>query len=161
MYNRITMSAPREFTMNYTFKLVYTNIVYNVKISSHETLHDLFYEACHKFTPHINYNKYYIDYVVNGQDKCELAEAIDDINILDHTLWYEFGDRWKQISFYVRPMDRETDSFIRMDRYIEETLEVARDRQVSDIQFSEFENRETDTLGTNLPLPSGLIIQVD
>ena len=161
MYNRITMSAPREFTMNYTFKLVYTNIVYNVKISSHETLHDLFYEACDKFTPHINYNKYYIDYVVNGQDKCELAEAIDDINILDHPLWYEFGDRWKQISFYVRPMDRETDSFIRMDRYIEETLEVARDRQVPDIQFSEFENRETDTLGTNLPLTPGLITQVD
>lgn len=111
------MSAPREFTMKYNFKLVYTCIVYTIEISSHATLQDLFDEACTKFAPHINYYDYYLDYVVAGQDKRELASAVG-LDNLDQSLWYQFGDKWRHISFYVRPINRNDDSFHRLDNYI-------------------------------------------
>lgn len=154
------MSAPREFTMKYNFKLVYTSIVYTIEISSHATLHDLFDEACAKFESHINYNKYYIDYVVAGQDKCELASAVGIHNLHD-PLWYEFGDRWRQVAFYVRPMNRNDDSFHRMDNYNVIPLEEVPENEESEIQVPEVESRERDTLGINLPPPPGLTRQVD
>ena len=116
------MSTPREITMNYNFKLVYTSIVYTIEISSHATLQDLFDEASAKFEPHINYGYYYLDYVVAGLDKAELASAMG-IHNLDHPLWYEFGDIWRQVAFYVRPMNRNDELFHRMDNYNVATLQ--------------------------------------
>lgn len=142
------MSSPTDFTMIYNFKLVYTNVVYCIEISSHATLHDLFDEACVKFTPHINLHKYYIDYVVAGQDNSELASAVGLDNLYE-PLWYEFGDKWRQVSFYVRPMDRDTEEFVCMDSYNEALFE-----QVPEL------NRPTDILGVNLPPPPGLTRQV-
>ena len=166
------MSAPREFTMKYNFKLVYTSIVYTIEISSHATLQDLFDEACTKFAPHINYHNYYLDYVVAGQDKRELASAVG-LHNLDQPLWYQFGDKWRQIAFYVRPINRNDDSFHRMDNYnVPPTLEdlesetQASDRdvpgrQTPETQFPEIETRPTDILGVNLPPPPGLTRQVE
>lgn len=158
------MSAPREFTMNYTFKLVYTSIVYTIEISSHATLHELFDEACTKFQPHINYYKYYIDYVVAGQDKGELASAVGIHNLHD-PLWYEFGDRWREVAFYVRPINRDTDSFHRMDNYSVAPLEEVPENEPSgeepETLVPEVEGRATDILGVNLPPPPGLTRQVD
>ena len=154
------MSTPREFTMKYNFKLVYTSIVYTIEISSHATLHDLFDEACAKFEPHINYHNYYIDYVIAGQDKCELASAVG-IHNLDDPLWYEFGDRWRQIAFYVRPVNRNDELFHRMDNYNATPLEEVPENEESEIQVSEVESRERDILGVNLPPPPGLTRQVD
>jgi hypothetical protein len=111
-----------EFTMNFTFKLVYTSIVYNIEISSRENMAKLFDIAGAKFAQHINYHKYYIDYVIAGQPKSELASAVGYHN-LDDPLDYEFGDKYKQISFYVRPMERSTDNFVQMERYIEDTID--------------------------------------
>ena len=147
------MSAPREFTMNYTFKLVYTDIVYTLEISSHATLDDLFDEACEKFQPHINYNKYYIDFVKAGQNKDELASSVAH-NSLYEPLWYEFGYKWRQVSFYVRPINRNDYLFHRMDNYNVEPIEE---------EDSEVENRETETntLRVNLPSPPGLTRQVN
>ena len=136
------MTTPREFTMNFNFKLVYTDIVYNVETSSNTTLHDLFDDACNKFAPHIDYYKYYIDYVVAGQEGCELAPEID-YSYLYESIWNKFGEKWRQISFYIRPMNRETETFIRMDRYIEEPTRT----------IQELGNRVTDVLGVNLPPP--------
>lgn len=107
-----------EFTMNFTFKLVYTGIVYNIEISSRENMSKLFDMAGAKFAEHIDYNKYYVDYVIAGQPKSELASAVGYHN-MDDPLDYEFGDKYKQISFYVRPMERSSDNFVRMERYIE------------------------------------------
>ena len=161
MHNRIKMSTPREFTMNYNFKLVYTDIVHTIEISSNATLHDLFDEACAKFTPHINYDNYYIDYIVAGQDKGELASAIGIHNLYE-PLWYEFGDRWKQVSFYVRPMDRNDDLFHRMDNYNVVPLEeVAVQSQETETQIPETNIHASDTLGVVLPPPPGLTRQVD
>jgi hypothetical protein len=78
----------------------------------------LFDMAGAKFAEHIDYNKYYVDYVIAGQPKSELASAVGYHN-MDDPLDYEFGDKYKQISFYVRPMERSTDNFVRMDRYNE------------------------------------------
>jgi len=111
------MSTPREFTMNFNFKLVYTNIVHNIQASSHATVKDLFENARQVFGQYINYHKYYIDYVVSG--KGELASAFQEQN-LHQPLWHEFS-RWKEISFYIRPVDRNTDRFIRMDNYNQQT----------------------------------------
>jgi len=153
------MSAPREFTMNYTFKLVYTSIVYTIEISSHATLDELFDEACAKFAPHINYDKYYIDYVVAGQDKGELASVVGIHNIHE-PLWYEFGDRWRKVSFYVRPMNRNDESFHRMDNYnvvpLEEEPENEPSGEEPETLVPEVEGQATDILGVNLPPPPGL-----
>jgi hypothetical protein len=150
------MSAPREFTMNYTFKLVYTDILYTLEISSHESLDTLFRKVHEKFKPHVNYNKYYLDFAVAGQDKDELASGFNDD--LYEPLWYEFGEKWRQISFYVRPINRNDDLFHRMDNYNVETIEDA-----SESQLTEVENRETetDTLGVNISSPPGLNRQVE
>ena len=111
------MSTPQVITMNYNFKLVYTDVLYNVQISSHSTLEQLFSMASVLFEQHIDYDKYYIDYVVCGQEKVEMASAISHHN-LEHPLYYEFGEKWKQVSFYVRPVSRITDRFVRMDAII-------------------------------------------
>ena len=116
-------TTPQEFTMNFNFKLVYTDIVYNVEISSHSNMNDLFGLASTKFEPHINYDKFYIDFVIAGQDKGELASSVSHLN-LDDPLWYEFGKKWRQVSFYVRPVSRETDRFVLMDRYNERIVDV-------------------------------------
>ena len=116
-------TTPQEFIMNFNFKLVYTDIVYNVEISSHSNMNDLFGLASTKFEPHINYDKFYIDFVIAGQDKGELASSVSHLN-LDEPLWYEFGKKWRQVSFYVRPVSRETDRFVLMDRYNERIVDV-------------------------------------
>ena len=110
------MLSPREFIMVFTFKLVYSNIVYTIEISSHATLQELFDKAHDKFTPHVNYDIYYLNYVFAGQDKSELAPAIE-INNLDEPLWHDFMDKWKHISFYIRPMNKISNSFHRRDNY--------------------------------------------
>jgi hypothetical protein len=144
------MSTPGlrpEFTMNFTFKLVYTGIVYNIEISSRENMSKLFDMAGARFAEHIDYNKYYVDYVIAGQPKSELASAVGYHN-MDDPLDYEFGDKYKQISFYVRPMERSTDNFVQMDRYIEEpAYEVEQEQQVTE---------ETE-LEQPLPPPPGLV----
>lgn len=104
--------------MQFYFKLVYTDITYTIQISSNATILDLFHEASIKFQQYINYNKYYIDYVVTGQEKSELGTALIMDNLYQ-PLCYKFGDKWRQISFYVRPINKYTDRFIRMERYIE------------------------------------------
>lgn len=150
------MSTPREFTMKYNFKLVYTSIVYTIEISSHATLLSLFAQACAKFEPHINYRYYYLDYVVAGQDKCELASAVS-IDNLHHPIWYEFGDRWRQVAFYVRPMNMNDNSFHRMDNYNVAPFEEVPENEVSgeelEIQVPEGNNLPRDILGVNLPPP--------
>ena len=110
------MSAPREFIIKCYFKLVYTDIVYIIDISCHSTLNDLFDRACVKFNPHINYHNYYIDYVIIGQEKGELAQAID-INNLEYPLWYQFRNLSKELAFYVRPINRYTNSFQCIENY--------------------------------------------
>lgn len=110
-------------TINFNFKLVYTDIVYNIEISNHATLRDLFDMASEKFVPHINFDIYNIDYIVAGQDKGELASAVD-INNLENPLWCEFGGRWSEVSFYVRPIIKNTQLFHRMDNYNVEPLLV-------------------------------------
>ena len=150
------MSSPREFTMNFNFKLVYTGIVHNIEISSNFSLHDLFNKVSAKFQPHINYNKYYLDFVVAGQNKGELALAVAHHNLYE-PLWYEFGNRWRQISFYVRPINRNDDLFHRMDNYNVEPIE----EEASESEVTEVESRERDTLGVNLPSPPGLTRQRD
>jgi len=110
------MATPRDFIMNFNFKIVYTEIVYNIEISSNNTIKDLFEKASSKFKPHINYDSYKIDFVIAGQKNSEMAEAINESS-LDNTLYYQFGEKWRQISFYIRPIDKITDSFIRMDAY--------------------------------------------
>ena len=110
------MATPRDFIMNFNFKIVYTEIVYNIEISSNNTIKDLFEKASSKFKPHINYDSYKIDFVIAGQKNSEMAEAINESS-LDNTLYSQFGEKWRQISFYIRPIDKITDSFIRMDAY--------------------------------------------
>ena len=157
------MSAPREFTMKYNFKLVYTSIVYTIEISSHATLQDLFDEACAKFSPHINYHNYYLDYVVAGQDKGELASAVS-LHNLDDPLWYEFGDRWREVAFYVRPVNRNDELFHRMDNYnvapLEEVPENEPSGEEPETLVPEVEGQARDILGVNLPPPPGLTRQV-
>lgn len=127
------MTTPTEFVMSFNFKLVYTCIIKKIEISSNATVHDLFDNACGVFADCINYDKYYIDYVVVGQDKGELAEAFGENNLYQQ-LWLQFR-RWKEVSFYVRPVSRETDTFIRMYRYIEEPdILEARDPEVPEFQ---------------------------
>ena len=138
-----------EFTMNFTFKLVYTSIVHNIEISSRDNMAKLFDMAGAKFAEYINYNKYYVDYVIAGQPKDELASAVGYHNLED-PLDYEFGDKYKQVSFYVRPMERSTDNFVRMERYIEDTIELNE-------PAVEEEGPETEEL--NLPPPPGLVRQ--
>lgn len=155
------MSAPREFTMKFNFKLVYTTIVYTIGISSNASLHNLFDEASVKFQPHINYHNYYIDYVIAGQDKGELALAVGHLN-LHQPLWYKFGDRWRQISFYVRPINKNDEIFHRMDNYNIPAFEglqpetPAQDIHILETQTLEIESRPTDILAVNLPPPPGL-----
>lgn len=144
-----------ELTINFNFKLVYTNIVYNIEISNHASLRDLFGMACEKFVSHINFSIYNIDYIVAGQDKGELAPAVGTNN-LDNPLWYEFGGRWRQVSFYARPVNRNDQSFHRMDNYNVvpfNNLEPA--TQEPETQEPETENNTgiTDLLGVNLPSP--------
>lgn len=110
------MSAPREFIIKCYFKLVYTDIVYIIDISNHSTLNDLFDRACVKFKPHINYHNYYIDFVIIGQEKGELGQAID-INNLEYPLWYQFRNLSKELAFYVRPINRYTNSFQCIENY--------------------------------------------
>jgi hypothetical protein len=112
------MTAPREFIMDFNFKIVYTTIVYNIEISSHATVKELFNKACVAFEPYINYDKYFIDYVITGQNKGELALAFGEEN-LQEPLWRKFN-RWKQVSFYIRPIDRNINRFILMDSYNEQ-----------------------------------------
>lgn len=153
------MPAPREFTMNYNFKLVYTDIVYTISISSHETLNNLFDKACTKFEHYINLDLYYIDYVVAGQPKKELASAVSHHN-LENPLWYEFGERWRQVSFYIRPINRNDNSFHRMDNYNVESIQglvpetqAPESHLSSEQQTPELQNEQRDILGINLPSP--------
>lgn len=106
------------YAMKFTFKLVYTDIIYETEILSNATLEQLFNNVSNHFSNFICLDKYYIDFVVAGQPKCELATAIG-AHSYDDTLNYEFGDNWKQVSFYVRPMNRLTSSFVRLDCYNE------------------------------------------
>ena len=111
------MPTPREYTMNFNFKLVYTQIVYKIEISSHASLQDLFNEAYTKFQPHIDYNKYYLELVVAGKANGELASALG-LHNLDKPLWYEFGEKWIYMSFYIRPINRVTNIFHLFERYL-------------------------------------------
>lgn len=140
----MSMPTPREFTMNFNFKIVYTSIVYNVEISSHASLNNLFDQACAKFENHIDYDRFYIDYVIAGQEKQELASGIG-LLYLDDPLWTHFK-KWKEVSFYVRPVLRATDVFVRMDSYTEERPETVEESQ----------NQERDASGGYLPPPPGL-----
>lgn len=145
------MSTPRDYTMEFYFKLVYTNITYRIQISSNATIFDLFDEASIKFQQYINYDKYYIDYVVAGQDKSELGPAVI-MNNLYQPLWYKFADKWKQISFYIRPMNKYTDRFICMETYIEELSDYSSDNgalAVPELQLTDLENRVAHTLRSN------------
>ena len=108
-----------DFEMNFNFKLVYTDIVYNIKTSCFTVIRDLFTEASIKFELYINYSKYHIDFVIAGQDGSELAPEVDN-SYLFETLWDKFGDKWGEISFYVRPVNRDTNIFVRRDNYIDE-----------------------------------------
>ena len=111
------MQQFKEIIMNFTFKLVYTNITYNVEISSNETLGSLFDKAGLLFETNVNYNIYYIDWVIAGQKKKELANAINEVEF-GNTLYTAFKDSWKNISFYVRPINRQTYLFVRKDNYL-------------------------------------------
>ena len=113
------MTARPEYIMKFTFKLVYTNITHNLEISSNESMNELFEKASLLFAPFINYNKYYIDFVIAGQKKGEMARSVGCHN-LDEILDNEYGNNHKQLVFYVRPMDRNSDTFVRMDQYNEE-----------------------------------------
>lgn len=146
------MSVPIEFTMNFNFKLVYTGIIHNIEISSHATVKDLFDNAREVFVQYINYHRYYIDYVIAG--KGELASAFRKDN-LHQPLWHEFN-RWKQVSFYVRPVSRETDTFIRMDRYNEETQVPEVEEDVPEIQ-----NSPRDMFSLAIPPPPRLTREID
>ena len=146
-------TTPQEFTMNFNFKLVYTDIVYNIEISSHSNMESLFGLASTKFDPHINYDKFYIDFVIAGQDKGELASSVSHLN-LDEPLWYEFGQKWRQVSFYVRPVSRDTDRFVRMDRYNERTVDVGQAPEEEDQPQEEEEVQDPQ-------VPPGLTRQVD
>ncbi len=143
-----------EFTMNFTFKLVYTSIVHNIEISSRDNMSKLFDTAGAKFAQYIDYNKYYVDYVIAGQPKSELASAVGYHNLED-PLDYEFGDKYKQISFYVRPMERSTDNFVRMDRYIEEPT----DDDTVELYASAVAEEGPETEELQLPPPPGLVRQ--
>jgi hypothetical protein len=144
-----------EFTMNFTFKLVYTTIMYNIEISSRENMAKLFDMASSKFSEYINYNKYYIDFVIAGQPKGELASAVNERN-LDDPLDYEFGDKYKQISFYVRPMERETDCFVRMESYNEEIIDFETSLAREEPSYEEPTTHEEQE---NIPPPPGLLRQ--
>jgi hypothetical protein len=117
--------------MNFNFKLVYTDVVYNVEISSHETVHELFNVACEQFKKYIDYNKYYIEWVVCGQTKSELAPSVSEHNY-DHPLYYEFGHNWKSVSFYVRPVNRMTDRFVRPETDIYIQIEPTAEPTIQD-----------------------------
>jgi hypothetical protein len=154
--------------MKFTFKLVYTDIVYTISVYSDQTLNNLFDLAGAKFENHIDFDKYYIDYVIAGQDKGELAIAVSHLSF-NETLGHEFGDGWKSISFYVRPVERATDEFIRRDRYdvrhdthIHEVPdEVVLEEQVINVDYSNQEtldNGEDDLFNNPLPPPPGLTI---
>jgi hypothetical protein len=106
-----------EFVMNFNFKLVYTNIVYNIQISSHATLQELFHKANLTFALHIDPLRFENYFIVCGQEENELAPAVSHHN-LDHPLYYEFGEKWKQVSFYVRPCDISTHEFTHLSAYI-------------------------------------------
>ena len=145
------MSSPREFNMNFNFKIVYTGIVYEITISSHATLNNLFGKASEVFADFIDYDKYFVEFVVAGQNKGELAPAIGEHN-LDHPIWYEFGEKWKEVSFYVRPVSRESNTFVRMDRY---------DAQIIEVPEEAHQNNSNFAVEFNLPPPPGLTGQVD
>lgn len=129
----------RPFTMNFNFKLVYTNFIHNIEIESTATLENLFDKASEKFNDLINYNKFYVDYVISGQEKSELAPAMG-LHNLDQPLYYYFGNKWKEVSFYVRPIDRNTNLFRRFDRY-----NILEDSYGADIDNNENSNSSVDT----------------
>jgi hypothetical protein len=143
-----------EFTMNFTFKLVYTSIVHNIEISSRDNMSKLFDTAGAKFAEYIDYTKYYVDYVITGQPKSELASAVGYHNLED-PLDYEFGDKYKQISFYVRPMERSTDNFVQMDSYIEESA----DDDTVELYGSAATEEGPEIEELRLPPPPGLVRQ--
>jgi hypothetical protein len=105
-----------EITIKATFILVYTSIAYTIEISNKCDIKDLFDEAGDIFTPHIDYNKFYVDFVITGQKEHGMAPAFD-LYKLSNTLEDEFGKECKHINFYFRPMQRTTDTFLQMESY--------------------------------------------
>jgi hypothetical protein len=103
-----------------------------------ERVENLFHEACLAFQPHINYDIYYLDFVVAGQSKQELASAVILNSFECPNISNVFPDTYKEMMFYVRPMNRNVHSFNRMENYnvipIEEVTENVLDQDQDQVQ---------------------------
>ena len=146
----IILRAQQNINDNFA-RIIGTGPAYEFEFAYDENTRQIkYYSGWNSTTEYIDYNKYYVDYVIAGQPKSELAPAVGYHN-LDDPLDYELGDNYKQVSFYARPMERSTDNFVQMDRYIEEQVdeETTETHGVSSGQEEE-----------PLPPPPGLVRQV-
>lgn len=126
--------------MIFNFKLVYTSIVYTIQIDSIENLQTLFYLARNKFKDHINYDLFNIDFVISGQERREMAAAVNN-DALGEMLEDLFGDNYKHISFYVRPIPKNREVFMRLDTYLIPELPGTEEQQ-QEQQISEHPDEE-------------------
>lgn len=106
-----------HYIMEFTFKLVFTDIWYKMRFQSNVTMKQLHETVVSQFSNYIDSTRFDIILVVAGQPGDELASGINIYTCEDHPLFYEFGDKWKQISFYVRPVDIQTGLFVQMNDY--------------------------------------------
>jgi hypothetical protein len=104
------MTTIPPFTMTIAFKIAFTNCVQYIEISSKSTIHNLFIHATDLFVSYIDYNYYYIDFVICGQQKNELSPSF-----CNHKKYYKlehvFGHN-KHNSFYIRLTKKYPSHFI-------------------------------------------------
>jgi hypothetical protein len=91
---------PSEFVMNFTFKLAYTETTYYLEILSTSKVSDLF-RNLEKVVGDTIKQAYYI--VVAGQELREEGRAFSPKKY-SNSLYEEFGEDWKNTSFYIRPV---------------------------------------------------------
>lgn len=132
--------------MLFIFKLVYTELCFEIRGNDMDSkLDSLLDYVANEFAEYVNFDLFYLDYVVsgvhNGKVMTELSAPLsdDELNSTVGSLFCRQGARHQDayISFYVRPMLRKTGEFMRLDNYNIQELFAPEDEEMDEETVNE------------------------
>jgi hypothetical protein len=114
----------------FAFKLVHSSETKIIETAIDNKLSDLFLSAKNAFAEFINYDLYKLQFVLAGQADCEQAACITRTQ-LNTQIAYLFYGVYENVSFYIRPIEKNTGLFVERNNYLVIEPEPVRRMQAS------------------------------